>query len=358
MNIIILAPYPPSVSPSQRFRFEHYLPYLEQNGIHCTYSPFVDLETWQLIFKQGSYFNKLKGISLGFIRRFILLFKLSGFDFIYIHREAAPLGPPFFEWVIVKILRKKIIYDFDDNIWVKMSSTANPGASLIKCRWKVRYICRWSYITTAGNDYLVSYAARYCKKALLIPTVVDTEITHNRIKDHLEEPLTIGWTGTFFNFIYFYKITGPIRKLQSRYKFNFLIIADKDPMLEGVQYEFVKWNKATEIDDLMRLHIGIMPLNNTEIEWGKCAFKAIQYMSLGIPAVVSPVGANMSVVTNGETSYWADTEEEWIFCLEKLIVDINERIRMGEAARKRVQAHYSVLATRDLFLNLFKQEDQ
>ena len=356
MNIIILAPCPAAVSPSQRFRFEHYLPDLKANGIQYTFSPFVDLKTWQLIFDKGSYFNKITGVMKGFINRFLLMFKLSGYDYVFIHREAAPIGPPFFEWVIAKILKKKIIYDFDDNIWIKMSSTANPAATLIKCRWKVKYICRWSHITTGGNDYLVSYAAKHCKKAVLLPTVVDTEKMHNRTKDHLEEPLTIGWTGTSFNFIYFYKIITPIKNLQFKYRFKFLIIADRDPELPEIQYDFIKWKKDSEIEDLLRMHIGIMPLNNTEIEWGKCAFKAIQYMSLGIPAVVSPVGANRTVVDDGINGYWADTEEELYAGLEKLIVNTQERIQMGKLAQQKIKNQFSVAATRNIFLDLFKPD--
>ena len=80
--------------------------------------------------------------------------------------------------------------------------------------------------------------------------------------------------------------------MKKKHSFRFLIIADKDPKLEGIAYDFKKWDIQTEIDDLIQIHIGIMPLKNTEIEQGKCAFKAIQYMSLGIPPVVSPVGAN------------------------------------------------------------------
>lgn len=354
MNIIFLAPYAPFVSPSQRFRFEHYLQLLQKEGIQYNYSPFADIKTSQLMFSNGSLFTKVKGVTTGFVKRFILLFKLGKYDYVYIHREATPLGPPLFEWVTAKILNKKIIYDFDDNIWIKMSSTANPTATLIKCRWKVKYICKWSYITTAGNDYLLEFASKYCKKAILIPTVVDTSNLHNRTKNQHEEPLTIGWTGTFFNFIYFYKITQPIRRLQEKYKFRFVIIADRNPQLTDVAYDFIKWNKASEIEDLLKLHIGLMPLDNTEIEFGKCAFKAIQYMSLGIPAIVSPVSANCKVVDDGINGYWADTEQEWYAKLETLLLNPDKRIEMGKLAQQKIENQYSVSATSKIFLDLFK----
>lgn len=353
MKLIILSPYPPYVSPSQRFRFEHYLPDLAERGITYSYHSFLDIHAWQLIFRKGNNLEKGIRVGWGFIKRFFLLFKIISFDFVYIHREVAPIGPPFFEFVIAKILRKKIIYDFDDAIWVKISSSANPGASFIKCSWKVKYICKWSYITTVGNDYLVDFAGKYCKKVVTIPTVVNTEELHNKIKNQLDQPLTIGWTGTFTNFYNLEKIITPVKKLQGKYSIRFLIIADADPLFSQMQYEFIKWNKATEIDDLIKFNIGIMPLKNTVVELGKCGFKAIQYLSLGIPAVVSPVGANCKVVKDGVVGLWAEGEEDWYNKLESLINDTERRISMGIAARQHIIQNYSVLATRESFLSLF-----
>ena len=40
---------------------------------------------------------------------------------------------------------------------------------------------------------------------------------------------------------------------------------------------------------------------------GTCGMKAIQYMGIGIPAVVSPVGANREIVTDGVTGFHAAT---------------------------------------------------
>ena len=59
-----------------------------------------------------SQYKSLKAVFLllGFIKRFLLLFSLLKYDFIFIHREAAPMGPPIFEWIIAKVLRKKYIY--------------------------------------------------------------------------------------------------------------------------------------------------------------------------------------------------------------------------------------------------------
>ncbi len=355
MKLIILAPYPPYQAPSQRFRFEHYLPLLEASGIHYSYHPFLSEKTWQILFKNKNYFKKVTGTLGGFVRRFLLLPKIAVADFVFIHREVAPVGPPVLEFIISKILRKKIIYDFDDAIWVQVSSSANPGTSHIKCTWKVKYICKWSWKVTVGNDYLSTYASSFCKNVVVIPTVVDTENVHNKIKNQNAETLSVGWTGTFTNFYNLSHVLPSLTPLQKKYSFTFIIIADKDPEFKDVKYRFIKWNKETEIDDLMMLNIGIMPLNNSVVELGKCGFKAIQYQSLGIPAVVSPVGANCKVVINNETGFWAINEAEWYERIEVLLSDLKKRTEMGINARNHILQHYSVCATKTLFISLFKE---
>ncbi len=70
----------------------------------------------------------------------------------------------------------------------------------------------------------------------IIPTVVDTEKVHHGLKNQDEAPLTIGWTGTFTNFRYLDKVSGVIKELKKKYDFRYLIISNKDPHLESVEY--------------------------------------------------------------------------------------------------------------------------
>ncbi|MBS1512381.1 MAG: glycosyltransferase family 4 protein [Bacteroidetes bacterium] len=353
MNVLFIAPYPKTIAPSQRFRFEHYLPEFDKLNIRYTYKTFVEANDYKVMFQQGRIFKKFLIIAKGFANRFALLFSLKKFDFVYIHREAALLGPPLIEWLIAKVFRKKIIYDFDDAIWIPLSSDANPIAKKIKCTWKVAKICKWSHIVSAGNDFLAAYASQYSRDVRIIPTVVDTVHQHNRTKNQNDVPVTVGWTGTFTNFLHLPLAIPAIKRLQEKYNFNFIIIADKDPQPEGIRYQFMPWKLETEIDDLLRMNIGIMPLIKTDVQLGKCAFKAIQYMALGIPAVVTPIGANCQVVADGRDGFWADNEAEWYHCLETLLLNTDLRISTGSNAQKKIIEKYSVTATAPDFISLF-----
>ncbi|MBU3714999.1 MAG: hypothetical protein FGM46_08620 [Ferruginibacter sp.] len=158
MKVLLLVPAPYNLSPSQRFRFEHFTAQTGNKEVTFIQKAFYSSYTWKILYQRQHAFKKIGGILSGFFRRFILMFNLSGYDYIFIHREVAPIGPPFFEWVIAKIWRKKIIYDFDDAIWIKTASEANPMAAAIKCTWKVKKICTCSHIVSAGNSFLADFA--------------------------------------------------------------------------------------------------------------------------------------------------------------------------------------------------------
>ncbi len=76
-------------------------------------------------------------------------------------------------------------------------------------------------------------------------------------------------------------------------------------------------------------------------------------MSLGIPAVVTPIGADCEVVEDGVNGFYADNDTEWYNSLEKLILDKQLRVEMGKRSRNKIESNYSVSATRQSFLDLF-----
>ena len=353
MKILFIAPYPANESPSQRYRLEHYLSFLNEQNISYSYQPFLGINTWKMLFKKGHYFKKALGFGLGFLKRFLQLFSLYKYDFVYIHREATPVGPPFFEWIAARVLKKKIIYDFDDAIWIPFSSENNKLASRLKNFAKVSKICRWSYKVSVGNEYLAAFARQHNTKVIVVPTVVNTSTVHNRLQDQLTSKPSIGWTGTFSTLKYLDIVLPVLQELQLKYSFTFIVIADKDPNLPLQHYQFVKWSREKETADLLLFHIGLMPLYDDEIANGKCGFKAIQYMSLGIPAVVSPVGVNSTIVDDGKSGFICASLWDWKDKLETLLNNPPLRSTMGAAARKKIEKYYSVASSKQLFLALF-----
>lgn len=353
MHILFLVPYPHGQAPSQRFRFEQYLNFLQEKGITYDFSSFLDEKTWSLLYKQGHTWQKASGIVQGFFRRVKSLFLLHRYDYVFIHREATPLGPPFLEWIVGKVFRKKIIYDFDDAIWLPNTSASNRVAAQLKWHHKVASICRWSYKVSCGNAYLCNYARQFNQNVVLNLTTIDTTGQHNRLKEQRTGKLVIGWTGTHSTLPYLAPLFPLLEKLYQQYDFQLNVIANAPPEYEADFIKFIPWKKESEIDDLLSFNVGLMPLTDDPWAKGKCGFKALQYMALGIPALVSPVGVNTEIVEDGVNGFICTTDEEWYQALEKLMSDPDLRAEMGKAGRKKIEECYSVISNTNNFLQLF-----
>jgi glycosyltransferase involved in cell wall biosynthesis len=353
LSVLFLVPSPPGISPGQRFRFEHYLPRLEKEGIYYKIRPFLSLKGRRFLYSRGNILKKILAITGGYFRRTTDLFRVIKYDYVYIHRWATTAGPPIIEWIIAKIFRKKIIYDFDDAIWVR-ESAYNKQFLAVKFLGKVARISKWAHTITVGNAYLEEFARKYNENVIIIPTVVNTETVHGKIQQQNCTEPAVGWTGSFSTLLYLDIITPVLQRLQERLDFTFYVIADKDPQLPLKRYKFIKWSKESETDDLLHFHIGLMPLTDDAITRGKCGFKAIQYMALGMPALVSPVGVNTAIVSDAKEGFICRTSEEWEQKIELLIKDSVLRRSLGAAARKKIEEKYSVKATEELFIGIFK----
>ncbi|MGN6476137.1 MAG: hypothetical protein ACTHKV_02840 [Flavipsychrobacter sp.] len=100
-KVLFIVPYPLRVAPSQRFRVELYEPYMQEAGIEYKIAPFLDAETWRILYTKGAAIQKAVGILSGFLKRIrTVLIDVPKYNYIFIHREASPVGPPIFEWII------------------------------------------------------------------------------------------------------------------------------------------------------------------------------------------------------------------------------------------------------------------
>ncbi|RAU82223.1 glycosyltransferase [Pontibacter arcticus] len=354
MKVLFVVPYPTGKAASQRYRVEQWLPILQKQSIGYKISPFWDNATWAILYTPGHTVHKIIGLLKGFLKRVWLLPQLGKYDSVFIHREAMPLGPPWFEWMVSKVFRKKLIYDFDDAIWLENTTTHNELATKLKWPEKVAAICKWSYKISCGNHYILDFAKTYNDQSLYLPTVVDTQKRYHTLKKQDTEKLVIGWIGSHSTLPYLKLIEPVLQELEQKYSFDFLVIADRAPDIHVKSLEYKVWSEATEITDLLEMNIGVMPLPDTEWTRGKCAFKAIQYMALGIPAVVSAVGANQVAVRSGVTGYTCKSDQDWYNSLEELLNNTALRIKMGRAAQKFIETNFSVAAQQEVFLRLFR----
>ena len=342
----------PNRSPSQVFRLEAFLKYLPKSLYD--YDWIINKED-EYAFYYGGVLKKIVFFIKISFRRFFPLFK-GNFSNVIINREAYPPGTIFFEMFIKRILHKKIIYDFDDAIWLPVISEANKKYAFFKSYRKFSQIISISDVIIAGNSFLAEYARQFNNNVHIIPSCIDLDL-YNLI-DYTEKPggcVCIGWSGSETTLPHLLILKDVMCTLQKKYgdRLYFKVISNRsDFTVPGVNIKSVKWSKEKEVSELKEVDIGIMPLPNNEWSLGKCSMKGIQYMGLGIPAVLSDIGMNKEVIESGINGLLAKNNIEWEAHLNLLIGDAQLRKKLGTAGRKTVEAGYSIQVWKDKWLNL------
>jgi glycosyltransferase involved in cell wall biosynthesis len=225
---------------------------------------------------------------------------------------------------------------------------------LLKRPSKTARIVNLATTVIAGNENLKSYASRYNPNITVIPTPVDTDLFAPKPSNgevRLDNRVVIGWMGSNTTAPYLKMVGDALTEVVQRYP-NVEIRAVGGSYIPEVCRSLTirRWNLRSELDDLHGFDIGIMPMPDTEWTRGKCGFKALLYMSCGVPPVCSPVGLTTEIVEDGANGLLATTKREWVEKLSLLVEDPRLRRRMGEAGRQTVVEKYSLAAHAPRFL--------
>ena len=354
-KVLFIASHRPDRSPNQRFRFEQYIPHLEKHGYQCRISYIVEEGDDRYLYKPGNLLRKLGFVFRSIIKRMGDLRISRDQDIIFICREALMSRGSFFE----ERFRKsgaRIIYDLDDSIWLSNVSDANKRWAWVKDPGKTSRIIRLADLVFAGNAYLADHVRRFNSRVEVIPTTIDTDEYVPRT-DRPPGPICIGWSGSLTTIQHFQFALPALRAIKERYgdKVVFRVIGDGDFRVPELGIQGMPWRRDSEVKDLQAMDIGIMPLPDDEWARGKCGLKGLQYMALGIPTIMSPVGVNSTIIQDGVNGFLADGVEEWITKLAVLMEDAELRRRTGEEARRSVVENWSVNAWKARYVQLFDE---
>jgi glycosyltransferase involved in cell wall biosynthesis len=346
----------PIQSASERYRIYQFLPYMRRAGFVCTVRPFATPGLYRAV-QHGRLAAKLFLAPLCYARRMLHVATFSNYDAVIIHRAIFPFLWPAMEKLIIG-RHSIVIFDFDDAIHIGHRDTAEtkyPWIYKLKYGPGVNEILRQCAHLIAGNQTLAEHARKFNSHVSIIPTVVDLDHYAYQPPRASSDELTIGWVGSPSTSPYLLEIESALLRLSEAHpgKIRFRLYGHPSRRLNLPNFESLPFSLASEIDDLRTIDIGIMPVPDNEWTRGKCAFKAIQYMALGIPTVTSPVGMATELIQHAMNGYWARTPGEWFEALNRLVIDAQLRRRFAEEGRRTVEARYSLQTWGPILADLF-----
>ncbi|MDD5512134.1 MAG: glycosyltransferase family 4 protein [Candidatus Omnitrophica bacterium] len=352
MKVLFFVPYPRE-GASNRYRVEQYLPFLKEKGVRFRVSSFWCRRGFSILYKKGHFLKKLFYFFRGSLLRLGDLISVFGYDVIFVHREAYPIFGAFFENMVI-LTGKPVIFDFDDALFLPAKSDSNSFIGYFRYPEKFAEVVKGSAQVIAGNRYLGDCALLYNKNINIIPTPIDTEKFLPRQKSR-SNSIVIGWIGSLTTAGFLQPMENVFRKLiGSNNDVLIKIVGGSYESSLGRSIVFKPWLLEEEMDDLASFDIGIMPMPDNEWTRGKCGFKAIMYMSIGIPCVCSAVGMNKEIINDGVNGYLANDEGEWTEKLILLAKNPELRRMIGENGRRTVEERYSLRANVPKFLNVLE----
>jgi glycosyltransferase involved in cell wall biosynthesis len=344
MRVLGLASYPIEAAAT-RYRLEQFVEPLRDRGVELTIKPFLDSSLFGSLYRRDRMARNAAGLLASALKRAGDVVTARGFDVLLVQREAMLFGPPIVERLSISLGGCPMVLDLDDATYVSYTSpTYGRIASWLKCFGKTDELIRRAQVVTCGNRSIAEYVEGKGTATEVIPTVVDTDKFCPRAKNSGEGLPVLGWIGTHSTFPYLESIFPVLQELARRRRFKLAIVgAGVDEIgIEGLEVENLPWKMEREIDDFQSFDIGLYPIRSDEWAAGKSGFKAIQYMSVGIPFVVTPVGACAEIGEIGTTHFAASTDEDWFNALDRLIQDAALRRSMGEAGRQHALSRYTV----------------
>jgi len=342
-----------SQAASTRQRVLQYVPHLAAEGIDVNYRPLLpNAHVERLATGQGS---ARIGAAAAYLRRLKDMVAAGRYDLIWVYAELFPYLPGPFERLAL-LSGKPVVYDLDDAFFHTYDLHPRAGVRRLLGS-KLEPLLRGAAACCCGNGYLRDYAARFCDRTMILPTVVDTSLyVPVERSGSGASPLVIGWIGSPSTWRFVRPLLPVLRGFAVSGKVRIKIVgagaAAEADRFDGM--DLVDWKEEREIAEVQSMDIGIMPVPDEPWARGKSGYKLVQYMACGLPVIASPVGVNSDIVTPGRSGYLAAGPDQWQEALQSLVDDGEKRVAFGGEGRARAEEHYSLQRHAPRLIDLFR----
>lgn len=257
------------------------------------------------------------------------------------------------------LLRKtasKIVFDFDDAVFLRDSYSSKGIDDPGRLR-RFRAICKAADAIVAGNSFLAHHARMASTKATIatIPTCVETTAYPFRQKLPTANAFELVWIGSSSTLNSLKLIEPCLEAIGEAFpQVQLKIICDRFPVFKKLRTLECPWTAREEIQHICQANVGICHMPDDRWSEGKCGLKLLQYMAGGLPSIANPVGVHKEIIIHGQTGFLADTKDQWLDAVAKLLNSSTLQRDMGHQARLRAENSYSVQANQNAWIHLLQ----
>lgn len=302
-------------------------------------------------------------------RRFRQCLYARQFAVVIVRRELLQFndyGNLFMEKFLLQI-HPNVILDFDDDISASKKEprkiTNLYGRLLQENGNKFNDSLRLYKRFVVGSDYLKVIVLSENKNVgkddvLVMPTCVDYNNSPAKAYNNKTEEIVFGWIGGNHNLHYLDMLVEPLNRLMGDFMFKLVVVAGCDYANANAKFiiENKKWSLESEKDLIKSFDIGLMPIYDNAVGRGKCGFKLLQYMGLGVVGIATNVTVNGEIITDGENGFLVNANNsDWYEVLKKTLSLQNKYAELGANARNIVEERYSFEANASRYIEFMQK---
>lgn len=335
---------------SSRVRHHEFVEPLARRGIDVDVAPLLG-DSYLEARYSGAQIDR-RAVLGSYARRVRHLLSSRRYDVVWLEKEALPWVPGPVEAALTS-RRTPLVVDVDD-LWAdRYESLGSPWARRLLAD-KFTPVLRRAALVTAANETL---AADLRERGARHVEVVPGSLDLRRYPAPVAPPaqFTVGWIGSPLTAArYLPALVEPLGRLVAQGEARVLLIGADDavPTLEA---ERVNWSYDTEVAQMSRASVGIMPLDDDDFSRAKSGYKLVQFMAVGRPIVASPVGINVALVGDGDRGSLADSAQGWEDALLALARNPDDAAAKGIAARRYVEAEYDLEVRADQVADILRR---
>lgn len=333
--------------PSGTVRGLIYRKYFERDGIEIRFVSRIHLPIRRLMdspprwlrfmLRFGVFAELMTSINRRLTRRCerAALAAAKHYDVVYMSKVTS--------FAFVKSMRRataaRLVLDFGDAVWLP--------------RWRIDRFdetLKTVDAITTDNALTAAYVRQFNPNCTVIPdcpNIEEFDRARSTVRKAAGRRVVLGWVGSRSSAFNLYVVWEALERVFARHESLELrlmgVASDNLPPFERVRYSCVPtYDQAQMIEEVLKMDIGLFPLQDVEACRVRGVLKGAIYMSGEVAVVCSPVGQCIDLIQDGVNGMLASSTEDWEEKLEKLIVNQNLRRKIAHAGLETVRSQFTV----------------